>query len=211
MKRGCLALSCLLSMSAAAGAQDMFAPAGAGYVGGGNVSGGYVSGGNVTGGYAGGGNAGGGYASGGYDAGSYMGPSVGASEPMFRYDEQERWKHGYIQNVPYYEGFHSFRPYNYHHVFSQSQTAAGWGMSAVLPYSQQFWHKYEAQVDLSRGNHTPVTPYEAPIPQYDHHPKPIMPGSTSNLRDSAIPAPNADWQSPVLPVQGYGPGLPAPR
>ncbi|WP_437230996.1 hypothetical protein SH661x_002252 [Planctomicrobium sp. SH661] len=110
--------------------------------------------------------------------GAYNGPgSVGHSEPLFRYDDQERWKHGWIQNMPYYEGFHSFRPYNYHHVFSQAQTSAGWGMPATMPYSQQFWHRYEKMTDLSRGDHSPVAPYVPPPKEWDHYPKPLRPGT----------------------------------
>ena len=74
----------------------------------------------------------------------FVGPSsVGSSEQLYPYDDQEKWKHGYLKEMPYYHGYHSFRPYNYHHVYSQSQTAAGWGMNPTSPYSQQFWHKYE--------------------------------------------------------------------
>ena len=69
--------------------------------------------------------------------------SVGSSEQLYPYDDQEKWKHGYLKEMPYYHGYHSFRPYNYHHVFSQSQTAAGWGMNPTSAQSQQFWHKYE--------------------------------------------------------------------
>lgn len=101
--------------------------------------------------------------------------SVGSNEPLFYYDDQEPWKHGYIQAMPFYGGYRSFLPYNYHNVFGQSQTAAGWGMSPTLPYSQQFWHKYEHLVDLSQGDHSPLTPYERPIQEWDHYPKPIGP------------------------------------
>jgi len=74
----------------------------------------------------------------------YVGPdSVGSSEQLYPYDDQEKWKHGYLKEMPYYHGFHSFRPYNYHHVYSQSQTASGWGMNPNSPQSQQFWHKYQ--------------------------------------------------------------------
>lgn len=110
---------------------------------------------------------------------AFLGPaSVGSSEPLFRYDDQERWKHGIIKDMPYYEGFHAFRPYNYHHVFGQSQISAGWGMPAVMPYSQQFWHRYEKMVDLSRGDRTPVAPYVKPIDEWDHYPQPIRPGAS---------------------------------
>ena len=75
----------------------------------------------------------------------FVGPdSVGSSnEQLYPYDDQEKWKHGYLKEMPYYHGYHSFRPYNYHHVYSQSQTAGGWGMNPNSPQSQQFWHKYE--------------------------------------------------------------------
>ena len=74
----------------------------------------------------------------------FVGPSsVGSSEQLYPFDDQDKWKHGYLKEMPYYHGYHSFRPYNYHHVFSQSQTAAGWGMNPTSAQSQQFWHKYE--------------------------------------------------------------------
>lgn len=92
------------------------------------------------------------------------GGSIGASEPLFQYDDQEPWKHGYLQEMPYYGGYHSFRPYNYKHLFSQSQTAAGWGMPSTMPYSQQFWHRYQHQVDLSQGGGIGTMPTPAPVP-----------------------------------------------
>lgn len=163
---------------------------------------------------------------------SYNGAgSVGSSEPLFRYSDQERWKHGWIKNMPYYEGYHAFRPYNYHHVFSQTQTAAGWGMPATMPYSQQFWHRYEKMSDLSRGDHSPVAPYVPPPSEWDHYPKPLRqgtfmppvpaetlpsaggpveggPNGTSPMIPQRIPA-------AVLPVrattwEGIVPGVPAP-
>jgi hypothetical protein len=74
----------------------------------------------------------------------FVGPSsVGSSEQLYPFDDQESWKHGYLKEMPYYHGYHSFRPYNYHHVYSQSQTASGWGMNPTSAQSQQFWHKYE--------------------------------------------------------------------
>ncbi|HWL06961.1 MAG TPA: hypothetical protein VNQ76_00965 [Planctomicrobium sp.] len=113
----------------------------------------------------------------GYAEGFQGAASVGNNEQLYRFDDQERWKHGYMQKIPYYEGYKAFRPYNYHHVFSQSQTAAGWGMPATMPYSQQFWHRYENMTDLSRGDHTPVAPYVPPPKQFEHYPKPLGPGA----------------------------------
>jgi hypothetical protein len=62
-------------------------------------------------------------------------------EPRFYFDCPQPWLHGYIQETPAYAGFHSFRPYNYKHVFAQSQIAGGWGISPTSPYSQQYWHR----------------------------------------------------------------------
>jgi len=151
--------------------------------------------------------------------GVYNGPgSVGSSEPLIRYDDQERWKHGLIRSMPYYEGYHSFRPYNYHHVFSQSQTSAGWGMPATMPYSQQFWHRYEGMTDLSRGDHSPVAPYVPPPSEFDHYPKPLREGTfltpppAEALPQGPGPAPGIfEEQTPgrsqfssanILPAQG---------
>jgi hypothetical protein len=127
-------------------------------------------------------------------ADAYSGPgSVGSNEPLFRYDDQERWKHGWVRNMPYYEGYHSFRPYNYHNVFGQSQTSVGWGMPATMPYSQQFWHRYEEMVDMSRGDHSPLAPYVAPPQEWDHYPKPIRPGA------AVLPGPAEQLRSFVPP------------
>src|SRR5690606_9966672 len=65
--------------------------------------------------------------------------SIGSQEQLFPFDDQEPWKHGYRQVMPYYGGYHKYRPYNYHHVFGQTQTAASYGLP--MPYSQQFWHR----------------------------------------------------------------------
>lgn len=137
--------------------------------------------------------------------------SVGSGEPLFRYDDQERWKHGYLQIMPFYGGHFAFRPYNYHHVFSQSQTAAGWGMPATMPYSQQFWHRYEKMADLSRGDHSPVVPVEPPPQMFDHYPKPIHGPSRQYQQplppspDSAsLPYPSPGFQQAAGPVPYYG-------
>ena len=79
------------------------------------------------------------------------GGSFGSSEPLFEYDDPEPWKHGYMQEMPFYGGYHSGRPYNYHHVFSQTQVSVGWGLPHGMPYSQQWWHRYEAMADPGRA------------------------------------------------------------
>jgi len=123
----------------------------------------------------------------------YGASSFGAQEQLFPYDDQEPWKHGYRQVMPYYGGWHSFRPYNYHHVFGQSQAAAAYGMP--LPYSQQFWHRYQAipggnvvpfpqpTVNSPQGWAPPVNG-ENPFPPAAPAPAPYYPGDPA-----ATPAP----------------------
>jgi hypothetical protein len=65
-------------------------------------------------------------------------PQPGCGEARYPYDAPEPWLHGYFQETPAYGGFHVFRPYNYKHVFAQSQIAAEWGASPTSPYSHQF-------------------------------------------------------------------------
>lgn len=147
------------------------------------------------------------------DGGEFLGAaSVGSNEQLFSYDDQENWKHGYIKVMPYYHGFQTFRPYNYHHVFGQTTTAQGFGMSPVMPYSQQFWHRYEKMADLSQGNHEPVYPSIPPVEENDHYPKPI--GPTPTDRQPLPGQPSASLLAP--PFQGYPqavqmPYIPQPR
>ncbi len=106
----------------------------------------------------------------------------GQFEQRYPFDSQQNWVHGYFQDIPAYGGHVFFRPYNYKDVMSQSQTAAGWGMSPTMPYSQQFWHRYHDQatmLKLSRSN-----PGQVPAPPT------MQPG---------YPAP----QPAVLPAGGY--------
>jgi hypothetical protein len=66
-----------------------------------------------------------------------MPTTVTCSESRYPFDAQDPWLHGYFQETPAYAGFHAFRPYNYKHVFAQSQMAAEWGGSPTAPYSHQ--------------------------------------------------------------------------
>lgn len=107
-------------------------------------------------GYHGAGNAGDGYTAGGVSAiGGF--DSRGFGGELYPYDAQYPWLHGYFQEIPAYGGYVSFRPYNWKHVLSQSQAAAGWGLSPTMPYSQQFWHRYQAEATMSpRGGVMPL-------------------------------------------------------
>lgn len=71
------------------------------------------------------------------------------NEPLYPYDAQQPWMHGYFQEIPAYGGFVYFRPYNYKHVMPQSQAAGGWGMQPTMPYSHQFWHRYRQNAAMS--------------------------------------------------------------
>ena len=111
----------------------------------------------------------------------FLGPaSVGSSEPLFEYDDPEPWKHGYLKIMPYHGGYHNGLPYNYHHVFSQTQTSVGWGMPHGMPYSQQWWHRYEAMADPGRAQTEPngyygyVAPQQVPVQQWATAPKPVQ-------------------------------------
>ena len=81
----------------------------------------------------------------------------GSSEQRYPFDTQQNWVHGYFQDIPAYGGHHTFRPHNYKDVLSQSQTAAGWGERPAMPYSQQFWHKYQDQSTMLKTSQaTPI-------------------------------------------------------
>jgi hypothetical protein len=88
-------------------------------------------------------------------------PMAGASEPRFYFDCPHPWLHGYIQEAPAYSGFHSFRPYNYKHVFTQSQMAGSWGIAPTSPYSQQYWNRErpaQANVELPQITPSAIVP-----------------------------------------------------
>jgi hypothetical protein len=91
--------------------------------------------------------------------------STGFGGELYPFDTHYPWVHGYFQEIPAYGGYVSFRPYNYKHVLSQSQAAGGWGLSPVMPYSQQFWHRYHQRATL-RMDHT----QSQPVPQSTYYP-----------------------------------------
>jgi len=66
-------------------------------------------------------------------------------DELYPFDSQYPWQHGYFQEISPYSGYHYFKPYNYRHVLSQTQTAAGWGITPQLSYSQHFWNRYQEQ------------------------------------------------------------------
>lgn len=102
---------------------------------------------------------------------------------LYPFDRQDPWLHGQFQRMPAYGGFNSFRPYNYRHVFAQTQIATSvWGAAHGQPYSQQFWNRYRAdyldgnvhsQVSSQRMNPSIVSPasYQS-RPASTHWPSP---------------------------------------
>lgn len=86
----------------------------------------------------------------------------GQFEQRYPFDTQQNWVHGYFQEIPAYGGHVFFRPYNYKDVLSQSQTAAGWGMSPTMPYSQQFWHRYHDQATMLKLSRA-ASPHGSPV------------------------------------------------
>jgi hypothetical protein len=90
----------------------------------------------------------------------------GQAEQKWPFDTQQNWVHGYFQEIPAYGGHHVFRPYNYKDILSQSQTAAGWGLSPSMPYSQQFWHRYQDRAAMMKLSET--APATRPAVPVDH-------------------------------------------
>jgi hypothetical protein len=67
------------------------------------------------------------------------------TDPYLNYDAYEPWVHGYWQELPAFGGFTYYRPYNYRHVYVQSEVAASWGTSALMPYSQEYYRRAREQ------------------------------------------------------------------
>jgi hypothetical protein len=113
--------------------------------------------------------------------------AAGDGVQLYPYDQQDTWLHGHFQRVPSYGGFSSFRPYNYRHVFAQTQLAQSWGHTHGMPYSQQFWNRY-------RGSYLEGNLHAGGQPMIQNPP---LPRPTSQL----YPAPSNPVQ--VYPQQPY--------
>ncbi|HQX51244.1 MAG TPA: hypothetical protein PLY87_04335 [Planctomycetaceae bacterium] len=118
--------------------------------------------------------------------------AAGDGMQLYPYDQQDPWLHGHFQRVPAYGGFSSFRPYNYRHVFAQTQLAQTWGHAHGMPYSQQFWNRYRNSY-LEGNLHSSNQPVmqDPQIPTY-----PTQGSPTYASPAQAYPMPN-------VPVQGY--------
>ncbi len=113
----------------------------------------------------------------------------GQYEQRYPFDSNQNWVHGYFQEIPAYGGHAFYRPYNYKDVLSQSQTAGGWGASPVLPYSQQFWHRYHDQATMLKLSQT-------------QQPGVGLPQSSGSMAVSGnLVVPAGVWSTPTAPPQ----------
>jgi hypothetical protein len=69
----------------------------------------------------------------------------GVPDELYNYDHYNPWVHGYWQELPAFGGYAYFRPYNYRHVYVQSEVAANWGSTATMPYSQEYFRRAREQ------------------------------------------------------------------
>lgn len=86
----------------------------------------------------------------GYRLTTGFGDGMGAGTSTFNYvypnyDAYDPWVHGYWQELPAFGGHAYFRPYNYRHVYTQSEVAASWNTSAVMPYSHEYFRRPREQ------------------------------------------------------------------
>lgn len=117
--------------------------------------------------------------------------AAGDGVQLYPYDQQDPWLHGHFQRVPTYGGFASFRPYNYRHVFAQTQLAQTWGHAHGMPYSQQFWNRYRGSY-LEGNLHTDQQPVMQ-IPQVPTYPPQMNP---------PLPLPQQQYPPQPYPTQG---------
>ncbi len=125
--------------------------------------------------------------------------SAGDGVQLYPYDQQDPWLHGHFQRVPSYGGFASFRPYNYRHVFAQTQLAQPWGHAHCMPYSQQFWNKYRPSY-LEGNLHSGYQP-TMQNPQTQGYPSPNYPAQAYPQQQQQYS--NQVYQEPGYPVQSY--------
>ena len=95
---------------------------------------------------AGYGGSGGGLYSTGMGLNGYSGSN---GDTLLPFDSQEAWMHGYFQEIGAFPGYTHFRPYNYKHVFSQVDLSYRWGQPQGMPYSNQWWHRYQTRASLT--------------------------------------------------------------
>jgi hypothetical protein len=129
--------------------------------------------------------------------------AAGDGVQLYPFDQQDTWLHGHFQRVPAYGGFASFRPYNYRHVFAQTQLAQQWGHAHGMPYSQQFWNRYRPSY-LEGNLHSGYQP-TMQNPQTQGYPAPMYPAQAYPHQQYS----NQAYQGQGYPVQNYPNQVPA--
>lgn len=149
----------------------------------------------------------------------FYGGGGGLSDQMLPYDTQDPQHHGYYQRMPAYGGFNSFRPYNYKHALSQAQAAGGWGLPPVMPYSQQFWNRYQFRAsgvqpnlpNFSHQNFGNMGPAQAGYQPYGQQMPYMMQQPSNQPYYGGQPSPAATsmrqpyYPQPQASPQGYSP------
>ena len=152
-------------------------------------------------------------------------PIPSATEPLYQYDDQEVWKHGWLQINPYEHGYHSYRPYNYKQVFAQAAQSSVWGMPSTMPYSQSYYLRYGPLTGINGqpipagigptpgyrapGPGGPVPGYGMPTSMYSTSPLRQQPFSTVQSvppfahTSGLTPSANQQLTAPAQPVSGY--------
>ena len=118
----------------------------------------------------------------------------GSAEQHYPSDTQMNWVHGYHQEISAYPGHPVFRPYNYKDVLSQSQTAAGWGERPAMPYSQQFWHKYQDQATMLKASRSQAVPSPFVFTQHTTQQTPVWVAHPSGIQ---VPNQQLVWPQPT--------------
>jgi hypothetical protein len=114
--------------------------------------------------------------------------AAGDGGQLYPYDQQDPWLHGQFQRIPAYGGYSSFRPYNYRHVFSQTQLAAGWGSAHGMPYSHQFWNKYRGSY-LQGNLHSAMSTQQPPVVPDANRYQPIYQTGFGSFRETGSTSP----------------------
>lgn len=116
----------------------------------------------------------------------------GGGDQLYPFDSPEPWLHGYFQELPAHAGYASFRPHNYKHVLAQMEVAGRWGMSPVMAYSHQWYHKFRQRsgmhpnfgmggaASLDPPSYGNVAQYQAPSMAPDAYAPQVSPASTNS-------------------------------
>ena len=145
----------------------------------------------------------------------------GGGDQLYPFDSPEPWLHGYFQELPAHAGYSSFRPHNYKHVLAQMEVAGRWGMSPVMAYSHQWYHKFRQRSGMHPnfgmgGSASLDPPTYGNVAQYqasDAYAPQISPASTNSqmsplqqaaafqrgYTDSAIPGITTPYYQRAIP------------